>query len=128
MTQTLTHEGKRWAARVARETHVIKENSRRLAGFQSLREAGHKSDPNDQNGPDLEAKIDDLIEGIRKAEVSKVKSEARLECLRVGGIPVDDWIQEAETLSVQEMPRSTSSMSMRTDASRDGVKIYYKSS
>lgn len=118
--QTLNHEGKRWAARVARERHAVKENTRRLAGYQALRDAGHRNDPNDQNGPDLETKIDDLIEQIRKSEINKIKSEARLECLKQGGISVEEWIQEAETLSVQEMPRSNSSLSMRTDASRDG--------
>ena len=118
--QTLNHEGKRWAARVARENHSIKENTRRLASYQALRDSGHRSDPNDQNGPDLDTKIDALIEQIRKSEITKIKSEARLECLKQGGISVEEWIQEAETLSVQEMPRSSSSLSMRTDASREG--------
>lgn len=118
--QTLNHEGKRWAARVARESHSVRENTRRLASYQALRDAGHRSDPNDQNGPDLETKIEELIEQIRKSEIIKIKSEARLECLKKGGISVEEWIQEAETLSVQEIPRSSSSLSMRTDASREG--------
>lgn len=118
--QTLNQEGKRWAARVARESHSARENTRRLASFQALRDAGHRSDPNDQNGPDLETKIEDLIEQIRKSEIIKIKAEARLECLKQGGISVEEWIQEAETLSVQEIPRSSSSLSMRTDASREG--------
>lgn len=101
--QTLNSEGKRWANRVARENHAIRENTRRLASYQALRDAGHRSDPNDQNGPDLETKIDDLIEQIRKSEIIKIKSEARLECLKIGGISVEEWIQEAETLSVQEI-------------------------
>lgn len=121
VAQTLSQEGKRWAARVARETYAIRENSRRLAQCQALRDAGHRNDPNDQNGPDLETKIEEFLEAIRKSEVSKLKSEARLGCLRDGGISVDEWIQEAETLSVQEMPRSTSSLSMRTD----GVNSFF---
>ncbi|XP_058838386.1 protein nervous wreck [Topomyia yanbarensis] len=118
--ETLTREGKRWAGRVARENNVIRENARKLAVCTALREAGHRNDPNDQNGPDLETKIEDFRENIRKAETAKCKAEARLECLRCGGINVDDWLQEAETLSVQEMPRSASSLSMRTDASGQG--------
>jgi F-BAR and double SH3 domains protein len=118
--QTLNHEGKRWAARVARESHSVRENTRRLASYQALRDAGHRSDPNDQNGPDLDTKIEALVEQIRKSEITKIKSESRLECLKQGGISVEEWIQEAETLSVQEMPRSSSSLSMRTDASREG--------
>ncbi|XP_029735173.2 protein nervous wreck isoform X2 [Aedes albopictus] len=118
--ETLNREGKRWAGRVARESNVIRENARKLAICTALREAGHRTDPNDQNGPDLETKIDEFRENIRKAETAKCKAEARLECLRIGGINVDEWIQEAETLSVQEMPRSASSLSMRTDASGQG--------
>ncbi|XP_055537700.1 protein nervous wreck [Wyeomyia smithii] len=118
--ETLNREGKRWAGRVARENNVIRENARKLAVCTALREAGHRNDPNDQNGPDLETKIDEFRENIRKAETAKCKAEARLECLRAGGISVDEWLQEAETLSVQEMPRSASSLSMRTDASGQG--------
>uniref|UniRef100_A0AAG5D9S3 FCH and double SH3 domains protein 2 n=1 Tax=Anopheles atroparvus TaxID=41427 RepID=A0AAG5D9S3_ANOAO len=118
--ETLSREGKRWAGRVARESNVIRECARKLAVCTALREAGHRTDPNDQNGPDLETKIDEFRENIRKSEISKAKAEARLECLRIGGINVDEWIQEAETLSVQEMPRSASSLSMRTDASGQG--------
>jgi hypothetical protein len=118
--QTLNHEGKRWAGRVARENHSIRENSRRLAAYQALRDQGHRSDPNDQNGPDLDTKIEELAESIRKSEIIKLKSEARLECLKQGGISVEEWIQEAETLSVQEMPRSSSDASLHTDASREG--------
>lgn len=43
-----------------------------------------------------------------------------MECLRAGGVNVDEWMQEAETLGVQELPRSSSSLSMRTDASGHG--------
>ncbi|XP_035917246.1 protein nervous wreck isoform X2 [Anopheles stephensi] len=118
--ETLSREGKRWAGRVARESNVIRECARKLAVCTALREAGHRNDPNDQNGPDLETKIEEFRENIRKSEIAKAKAEARLECLRIGGINVDEWIQEAETLSVQEMPRSASSLSMRTDASGQG--------
>ncbi|XP_058066145.1 protein nervous wreck [Anopheles bellator] len=118
--ETLSREGKRWAGRVARESNLIRECARKLAVCTALREAGHRNDPNDQNGPDLETKIDEFRETIRRSEIAKAKAEARLECLRIGGINVDEWIQEAETLSVQEMPRSASSLSMRTDASGQG--------
>lgn len=74
-------------------------------------------DPQDQNGPDLETKIDDMRQQIRKSETSKCKAEARIECLRAGGVNVDEWLQEAEMLNVQDIQRSTSSLSVRTDAS-----------
>lgn len=115
--ETLNHEGKRWAARVARENNTIRDFSRKLAHCMALRDAGHKTDPNDINGPDLETKIDELREQIRKSEVAKAKCEVRLMCLKEGGICIDEWIQEAETMSIQEMPRSGSTVSIKTDAS-----------
>lgn len=36
-------------------------------------------------------------------------------------VNVDEWLQEVETLSVQDMPRSASSLSVRTDASGTAV-------
>lgn len=62
-----------------------------------------------------------MKQSIRRAETSKQKAEARIECLRKGGVNVDEWLQEAETLNVQDIQRSTSSLSMRTDASGTGV-------
>lgn len=79
-------------------------------------------DPQDQNGPDLETKIEEMKQNIRRAETAKMKAEARLECLRSGGINVDEWLQEAETLNVQEIQRSTSSLSIRTEGT--GVCIF----
>ncbi|XP_063699365.1 protein nervous wreck isoform X2 [Culicoides brevitarsis] len=116
---TLNREGKRWAGKVAQSNNTVRDFSRKLAHCMALRDAGHKCDPNDINGPDLETKIDEFREQIRKAEVTKAKCEARLQCLRDGGINVEDWIQEAETTSVQEMPRRESSMSVKSGESRD---------
>lgn len=125
--QTLNHEGKRYAGRVARENHAIRENTRRLAAYQALRDSGHRTDPNDQNGPDLDTKIDELCELIRKSEIIKLKAEARLECLKQGGISIEEWIQEAETLSVQEIPRSSSEASLRTDGENPSSDSFYDS-
>lgn len=79
-------------------------------------------DPNEPNGPELEVKMDELRATIRRSEISKAKYEARLECLRVGGAPVDDWLKEIDLLAVQEtLPRSSSLLSVRTDASGAAV-------
>lgn len=117
---TLSREAKMFAAKIVRENNSIRENARKLAVCQQLRDSGQRSDPNDPNGPDLETKIEEFREKIRKSETEKAKSEACLECLRAGGVNVDEWMQEAETLGVQELPRSSSSLSMRTDASGHG--------
>ncbi|XP_012226525.1 protein nervous wreck isoform X1 [Linepithema humile] len=114
---TLGKEARRWSTRIAREVSSIRENNRKLQALYQLKEAGQKTDPNDPNGPDLDTKMDELKHAIRRAETAKLKAEARIECLRNGGVNVDEFLQEAETLSVQDMPRSASSLSVRTDAS-----------
>ncbi|XP_012279354.1 F-BAR and double SH3 domains protein 2 isoform X2 [Orussus abietinus] len=113
----LGKEARRWATRIAREISTIRESTRKLQALQQLKESGQKTDPNDPNGPDLDTKMDELRQAVRRAETAKMKAEARIECLRNGGVNVDEWLQEAETLSVQDIPRSASSLSVRTDAS-----------
>ncbi|XP_077301597.1 FCH and double SH3 domains nervous wreck [Arctopsyche grandis] len=114
---TLSSEARRWATRIARDNNCVRDGTRKLQLLQALRDSGQKTDPNDPNGPDIETKIDDMKHTIRRAETSKMKAEARIECLRAGGVNVDEWMQEAEALSVQDLPRSGSSLSVRTDAS-----------
>ncbi|XP_076169428.1 protein nervous wreck-like isoform X1 [Ptiloglossa arizonensis] len=114
---TLGKEARRWATRIAREVSSIRENNRKLQVLVQLKESGQKTDPNDPQGPDLDTKIDELKHTIRRAETAKLKAESRIECLRNGGVNVDEWLQEVETLTVQEMLRSASSLSVRTDAS-----------
>ncbi|KAL3284906.1 hypothetical protein HHI36_019040 [Cryptolaemus montrouzieri] len=114
---TLSKEARRWATRIARENNNIKECVKKLHIYNALRDSGQKVDPQDQNGPDLETKIEDMKQQIRKSETSKMKAEARIECLRAGGVNVDEWLQEAEMLTVQDIQRSASSLSVRTDAS-----------
>lgn len=69
----------------------------------------------------METKIEEMKQNIRRSETSKMKAESRLEYLRKGGVNVDEWLQEAETLNVQDIPRSASSLSVHTDASGMGV-------
>ncbi|XP_066590493.1 protein nervous wreck [Prorops nasuta] len=114
---TLGKEARRWSTRIAREVSSIREGNRKLQALLALKESGQKTDPNDPTGPDLDTKIDELKHTIRRAETAKLKAEARIECLRQGGVSVDEFLQEAESLSVQDMPRSASSLSVRTDVS-----------
>ncbi|XP_044313502.1 protein nervous wreck isoform X3 [Drosophila rhopaloa] len=118
--ETLTKEAKNLAGRVVKENASIRENAKKLALCQSLRDSGQRSDPNDPNGPDLDTKIEEFRDQIRRSETEKTKAEACLQCLRDGGINVDEWVQEAEIMGVQELTRSASSISMRTDASGQG--------
>ncbi|XP_031346627.1 protein nervous wreck isoform X2 [Photinus pyralis] len=108
---TLSKEARRWATKIARDNNNIKDYVRRLQIYNALRESGQRIDPNDQAGPDLDTKIDDMKQNIRRAETSKMKAEARIECLRLGGVNVDEWLREAESLTVQDIQRSASSLS-----------------
>ncbi|XP_054734822.1 protein nervous wreck isoform X7 [Anastrepha obliqua] len=119
-SETLTKEAKNLAGRVVKENLAIREAAKKLAICVSLRDSGQRSDPNDPNGPDLDTKIEEFRDLIRRSETEKAKAEACLQCLREGGINVDEWVQEAEIMGVQELVRSASSISMRTDASGQG--------
>ncbi|XP_059217219.1 protein nervous wreck isoform X3 [Stomoxys calcitrans] len=118
--ETLTKEAKNLAGRVVKENVSIRENAKKLAICQALRDSGQRSDPNDPNGPDLDSKIEEFRDQIRRSETEKAKAEACLQSLREGGINVDEWVQEAEIMGAQELTRSASSISMRTDASGQG--------
>uniref|UniRef100_A0A1I8MK76 SH3 domain protein n=1 Tax=Musca domestica TaxID=7370 RepID=A0A1I8MK76_MUSDO len=118
--ETLTKEAKNLAGRVVKENLSIRENAKKLAVCVALRDSGQRSDPNDPNGPDLDTKIEEFRDQIRRSETEKAKAEACLQSLREGGINVDEWVQEAEIMGAQELTRSASSISMRTDASGQG--------
>ncbi|XP_065334083.1 protein nervous wreck isoform X1 [Cloeon dipterum] len=113
----VTKEAKRLANKIGRESINIRENTKKLSQLQALRESGQKTDPNDPNGPDLETKIEELKQSIRRSETSKIKAEARITCLKDGGVNVDEFLQDVESLSTLELPRSASALSVHTDAS-----------
>jgi exonuclease III len=77
-----------------------------------------QNDPDDPNGPDLETKIDEIRDIIRRSETEKAKAEGVLECLRDGDVNVDEWIQDIENLTTVDMARSSSSTSIKTNDSR----------
>ncbi|KAF3847811.1 hypothetical protein F7725_020839 [Dissostichus mawsoni] len=52
---------------------------------------------------DLELKIEDTKENIRKAETIKLKAEARLDLLRQVGVAVDTWLKSAMNQVMEEL-------------------------
>lgn len=69
--------------------------------------------------------MDDLRANIRRSETSKAKYESRLECLRTSGAPVEEWLKEVDLLAVTDtLPRSSSLLSVRTDASGAAVSAH----
>lgn len=110
----LTQNGRQYASRVVSETKKIRELQRSLQTLQTLKDAGNKVDPNESGGQDLDAKIDDVRNQLRRSETAKIKAEARLDCLRQGGIKVDEFLQDAANgLSAVELTRSPSQLSFR---------------
>lgn len=115
--ESVLQEAKNLAGKLVRENHHIRDYAKRLAICQAMRDAGQKIDPQDPNGFDLETKIENYRESIRKSETEKVKTEACIELLRAGGISLDQWLEEAQTTVAQDVQRSNSSLSLRTDGS-----------
>ncbi len=62
---------------------------------------GLKQEPNDPSGPNLDDKIEELETAIRSATTEKAKCEARLNKLREGGVPVDEYL-DAASLAILE--------------------------
>uniref|UniRef100_A0A3B4T925 F-BAR and double SH3 domains protein 2 n=1 Tax=Seriola dumerili TaxID=41447 RepID=A0A3B4T925_SERDU len=87
---SLNKEARKWATRVAREHKNIIHYKRSLEECES-----HGLPATEQGRLDLELKIEDTKENIRKAETIKLKAEARLDLLRQVGVAVDTWLKSA---------------------------------
>ncbi|XP_026714359.1 F-BAR and double SH3 domains protein 1 [Athene cunicularia] len=87
---SLEKEARRWATRVARDCKNKAHSEEVLQRLESRR----------QQVPEVEAatmerQMEEARENIRKAEVSRVKAEARLALLRAAGLDVDTWLAGA---------------------------------
>uniref|UniRef100_A0A8K9Y4F0 F-BAR and double SH3 domains protein 2 n=1 Tax=Oncorhynchus mykiss TaxID=8022 RepID=A0A8K9Y4F0_ONCMY len=95
---SLNKEARKWATRMAREHKNIVHYKRSLEEFETL------GVPQTEQGRlDLELKIEDTKESIRKAEVLKLKAEARLDLLRQVGVAVDTWLKSAMNQVMEEL-------------------------
>lgn len=89
----LAQLGRQYANRAVQETKKIRDSSRALHTLQTMRDNGNKTDPNEPNDPrDLDMKIDEIKHQLRRSETAKIKAEARLEALRLGG-GIYNWHQ-----------------------------------
>uniref|UniRef100_A0A6Q2ZGV0 F-BAR and double SH3 domains protein 2 n=1 Tax=Esox lucius TaxID=8010 RepID=A0A6Q2ZGV0_ESOLU len=96
---SLNKEARKWATRIAREHKNIIHYKR-----VSLRECETLGvPPSEQGRLDLELKIDETKEHLRKAEVLKLKAEARLDLLRQVGVAVDTWLKSAMNQVMEEL-------------------------
>lgn len=94
----MNKEARKWATRVAREHKNIIHCKRSLEECES-----HGLPPTEQGRLDLELKIEDTKESMRKAETIKLKAEARLDLLRQVGVAVDTWLKSAMNQVMEEL-------------------------
>uniref|UniRef100_A0A672FF57 FCH and double SH3 domains 2 n=1 Tax=Salarias fasciatus TaxID=181472 RepID=A0A672FF57_SALFA len=95
---SLNKEARKWATRVAREHKNIIHCKRSLEECES-----HGLPPTEQGRLDLELKIEDTKENMRKSETIKLKAEARLDLLRQVGVSVDTWLKSAMNQVMEEL-------------------------
>ncbi|NXL67469.1 FCSD1 protein, partial [Chordeiles acutipennis] len=96
---SLEKEARRWATRVARD-HKNKIHSEEV--LQRL-ETRLQQVPEAEVAA-VERRMEEARENIRKAEVSRVKAEARLALLRAAGLDVDAWLAGAMVGVGEEAP------------------------
>ncbi|NXF92394.1 FCSD1 protein, partial [Eubucco bourcierii] len=96
---SLEKEARRWATRVAKD---LKNKAHSEEVLQRL-EARRQQVPEAETAG-VERRMEEAKENIRKAEVSRVKAEARLALLRAAGLDVDSWLAGAMVGAGQEVP------------------------
>ncbi|KAF6103359.1 FCH and double SH3 domains 2 [Phyllostomus discolor] len=95
---SLNKEARKWATRVAREHKTIVHQQRVLDDLEC-----HGVAVSEQSRAELEQKIDEAKENIRKAEIIKLKAEARLDLLKQIGVSVDTWLKSAMNQVMEEL-------------------------
>ncbi|XP_073517408.1 F-BAR and double SH3 domains protein 2 isoform X6 [Phyllobates terribilis] len=95
---SLNKEARKWATRVAREHKNIIHSQRLLDDLE-----GQSSPASEQSRLELEQRIEEVKGSIRKAEITKLKAEARLDLLRQIGVSVDTWLKSAMNQVMEEL-------------------------
>ncbi|XP_074408029.1 F-BAR and double SH3 domains protein 1 isoform X1 [Zonotrichia albicollis] len=96
---SLEKEARRWATRVAREHKNRAHSEEVLQRLEARRQQGLEAE-----AAAVERQMEEVRENIRKAEVSRVKAEARLALLRAAGLDVDAWLAGAMGGTGEETP------------------------
>ncbi|XP_040282412.1 F-BAR and double SH3 domains protein 2 isoform X2 [Bufo bufo] len=95
---SLNKEARKWATRVAREHKNIIHSQRLLDDVE-----GQSSPASEPGRLELEQRIEEVKESIRKAQITKLKAEARLDLLRQIGVSVDTWLKSAMNQVMEEL-------------------------
>uniref|UniRef100_A0AAZ3QNF3 FCH and double SH3 domains 2 n=1 Tax=Oncorhynchus tshawytscha TaxID=74940 RepID=A0AAZ3QNF3_ONCTS len=94
---SLDKEARKWATRVAREHKSIIHSQRALEDY------GTQQGLSEQNRSELELKMEEARENLRRAETVKLKADARLALLREAGITVETWLKSAMNQVMEEL-------------------------
>ena len=101
---SLKYAARTTAAKLNQAVKTIRAFRKRIKACEHHKAAGLKQEPNDAKGPNLDDKIEELVLGIRSAEVDLAKCKARLRKLREGNVEVDSYLDNAnlDSLYVDE--------------------------
>ncbi|KAJ6655459.1 hypothetical protein lerEdw1_005160 [Lerista edwardsae] len=94
----LKKEARRWATRAARDYKIQTVSEQVLQRMETRRQQIPEAEM-----LSMEKRMEEVRENIRKAEISKVKSEARLALLQQSGLDVDTWLASAMGQVLDEM-------------------------
>ncbi|NWZ87230.1 FCSD1 protein, partial [Poecile atricapillus] len=94
---SLEKEARRWATRVARDHKNRAHSEEVLQRLEARRQQGPEAE-----AAAVERQMEEARENIRKAEVSRVKAQARLALLRAAGLDVDAWLAGATMVGTGE--------------------------
>lgn len=88
----LQHEIDKWFTWFKKECRNLSQLVHQLEVCQRAFAEGKKSiELNGQNTEDLEQKIIELKQQIRKCEAAKLKAQARLKVIKEGGMQIEEW-------------------------------------
>lgn len=88
----LQHEIDKWFTWFKKECRNLSQLMHQLETCQRALADGKKSiELNGQMVEDIEPKIIDLKQQIRKSETAKLKAQARLKVIKEGGMPIEEW-------------------------------------
>ncbi|KAG7465009.1 hypothetical protein MATL_G00171720 [Megalops atlanticus] len=96
----LDKEARKWATKAAKDYKVITSGERAM---QTL-EIRWKLVADDA-GSRVEQKMEEVKESVRKAQISRVKAEARLALLASAGVDVEPWVSSAMSQAEEELER-----------------------
>ncbi|XP_067423053.1 F-BAR and double SH3 domains protein 1 isoform X2 [Emydura macquarii macquarii] len=91
-------EVRRWATRTARDYKIKTHGEQVLQRLEARRQQAPEAEV-----PDMERRMEEVSENIRKAEVSRVKADARLALLCQAGLDVDTWVAGAMGQVLEEL-------------------------